>query len=103
MSVRRRLARSGVLAIVVVSGMGLLAGVNAAAPAVARGDGGAGPAGSGGAQQWVSFYTRPGAQEDDGPAIPVARNGAAGFGTGWSTSADQVDRHDATVAYEASY
>ena len=102
MRVRGRLARSGVLAIVVVSGMGLLAGVNAAAPAVARVDGGAVPAGSGGSQQWVSFYTGPGAQEDDAQAIAVARNGAAVFVTGWSTSADQVDRDYATVAYKAS-
>src|SRR6266581_5320105 len=102
MRVFRRPARSGVLVIVVVSGMGLLAGMKAAAPAAARVDGGAVPAGSGGAQQWVSFYSGPGAQEDDAAAIAVARNGSAVFVTGSSTSADGIDRDYATVAYKAS-
>jgi hypothetical protein len=93
----------GFLAIVVVGCMGLLAGMNAAVPAAARVSGAeVVPAGSGGAQQWVSFYSGPGAQEDDAAAIAVARNGSAVFVTGWSTSADRVDRDYATVAYKAS-
>jgi DNA-binding beta-propeller fold protein YncE len=83
--------------------MALLAGTNAADPAAARVAGaGVAPASSGGAQQWVSYYTGPGAQEDFAQAIAVARNGSAVFVTGWSTSADRVDRDYATVAYKAS-
>src|SRR5215831_9452479 len=98
-----RLARYGVLAIVTTSIMALLAGVNAANPAAARVTrAGAAPASSGGAQQWVSWYTGPGAQEDLSQAIAVAHNGSAVFVTGWFTSADRVDRDYATVAYKAS-
>jgi hypothetical protein len=97
-----RLARYGVLATVAASSMALLAGTNAAEPAAARVTGaGAAPAGSGGAQQWVSFYTGPGAQEDLADSVAVARNGSAVFVTGWSTSADRVDDDYATVAYKA--
>src|SRR5215469_7408447 len=102
MSVWRRLSRSGYLTIAVVSGLGLLGGMSAAVPAAARVQAGPGPAGSGGAQQWVSYYSGPGAQEDDAAAIAVDRNGSAVFVTGTSTSSDGITPDYATVAYKAS-
>ncbi len=99
-----RLARYGVLAIVAASSMALLAGTIAADPAAARVTGaGAATASSGGAQQWVSFYTGPGAPEDQADSVAVARSGSAVFVTGNSSSSSPAAISDyATVAYKAS-
>ncbi len=102
MGVLPRPARHGVLAIAAVSGMVLLAGMNAAEPAAARvSSGSAVPASSGGARQWVSFYTGPGANDDFSDSVAVAHSGSAVFVTGNSSSAPGIFDY-ATVGYNAS-
>jgi outer membrane protein assembly factor BamB len=102
MGVARRPAGQGVLAIVAASGMALLAGLNAAEPAAARVSSGRSvPASSGGARQWVSFYTGPGANDDFADSVAVAHSGSAVFVTGNSSSAAGTVDY-ATVGYDAS-
>src|SRR5258706_12876176 len=102
MGVLPRPARHGVLAIAAVSGTVLLAGMNAAEPAAARGSSGSAvPASSGGARQWVSFYTGPGGNDGFSDSVAVAHSGSAVFVTGNSSSAPGIFDY-ATVGYNAS-
>ena len=89
MSAFRRPARHAVLAIAAISGMALLTGISAAAPAAAlTGSAKAGSASSG-SRLWVSFYSGPGAENDFANSVAVAPGGSAVFATGASPNAGE--------------
>jgi hypothetical protein len=97
-----RRGRHGAFAIVVASGLALVAGGLAGSAACAQVSGGsAAPASSAGAPLWVSTYSGPGAHDDLTTSVAVARDGAAVFVTGRSPSAAGTVDY-ATVGYNAS-